>query len=195
MRLGPNDARRLASEIETLLFIADEPIDTRRLQTLLNSDRKGIETALDDLDVALAERGIRLERGPGGFRLVTAPENADLVRTFLLVPRQVRLSRPALETLAIIAYRQPITRAELESFRGVTVDRVLTNLVRRGLAEECGRRTTPGRPIEYRTTSAFLSFFGLQSLDELKVPSHEADLAAAPTEPRMIAVAEVESPA
>ena len=98
---------------------------------------------------------------------MTAPENSGVVREFLKLPSQPRISRPALETLAIIAYRQPVTRPEIEGIRGVGAERVLASLLARGLIEEAGRRETPGRPIEYATTSEFLEAFGLTCLDDL----------------------------
>jgi len=111
---------------------------------------------------------------------VTAPENADVVRRFLEVSRQPKLSRPSLETLAIVAYRQPVTRGEIESIRGVNVDRIMANLQARGWIEELGRRDVPGRPIEYGTTDGFLELFGLLTLDDLPPLESSGDL---PREP------------
>jgi len=175
----PDDDRRsgiLAVQIESILLVASEPVSIRELARLLETGSRTVEAAVDELGALLADRGIRLQRDDDRIQLVTAPENAHVVRRFLQLSRPNRLSRPALETLSIVAYRQPVTRQEIEEVRGVNVERVLAGLVSRGLIEMAGRRQVVGSPIEYVTTFAFLEFFGLESLDNLPT----LDLESAP---------------
>lgn len=160
----------VASSIESILLVAAEPVSIRTLARLLETDSRGIERGVDFLATELEGRGVRVQTHNGKLQLVTAPENAEIVREFLRLPRQPRLSRPSLETLAIISYRQPVTRSEIEEIRGVSADRVVASLLARGLIEERGRRATPGRPMLYGTTSDFLELFGLSSLDDLPPP-------------------------
>jgi segregation and condensation protein B len=160
----------IASAIESILLVASEPISTRSLSRVLDVDAKLINRALDRLEADQSSRGIRVQVDHGTVQLVTAPENAEVVHRFLQLPRQPKLSRASVETLAIIAYEQPITRGEIEHIRGVNVDRMISNLEARGWIDERGRRDSPGRPIEYGTTSAFLELFGLLSLTELPAP-------------------------
>lgn len=164
--LAGSDAE-LASAIESILLVAGEPVLIRVLARLLDTDSKAIESALDYVLAGCVGRGIHLQSHGGRVQLVTAEENAGVVRTFLDLPRQPRLSRPALETLAIVAYHQPVSRGEIENIRGVNVDRLIANLTARGWIEEAGRREGPGRPIEYRTTRHFLDLFGLSCLEDL----------------------------
>ncbi|NOX61415.1 MAG: SMC-Scp complex subunit ScpB [Chloroflexi bacterium] len=163
--------------VESLLFVASEPAAIRRLAQALDVTPRRVEKALDRLEQELHRRGIRLQRHNDAVQLVTAPEASDVIETYLGLDLTTRLSRAALETLAIIAYRQPITRPQLEAIRGVSCDGVLRTLLNRGLVEEVGRLEQAGRPILYGTTFAFLQYFGLASLDEL--PPLEEDIAAA----------------
>lgn len=126
-----------------------------------------MEHALQSLDAQLASRGIRLQRKGLHVQLVSAPEAAPHIQRFLGLELTGRLTQPALEALAIIAYRQPITRAAIEAVRGVNCDGVLRTLISRGLVEEVGRLEQAGRPILYGTTFEFMQYFGLKSLDEL----------------------------
>ena len=158
---------RLAAAVESILLVADEPVSVRSLARLLDSQPRAIEDALRHIRDGEADRGIRVQRNNGLLQLVTAPENADVVRRFLSLAHPSRLSRPSLETVAIVAYQQPVTRTEIEQIRGVSAERVLANLLARGLIEETGRRRSPGNPIEYATTFAFLELFGLRSLADL----------------------------
>ncbi|GIW39625.1 MAG: segregation and condensation protein B [Candidatus Binatia bacterium] len=159
---------RLRSVVESLLFASPEPLSDRRLAELTGESASSVRRVLRELasEYAEAGRGIRLEEVAGGFQLRTAPENAAWVRA-LFRERPRRLGRAALETLAIVAYRQPITRAEIEEIRGVDVEGVLAGLVERGLVRICGRKETVGRPLLYGTTDAFLEQFGLRSLADL----------------------------
>jgi segregation and condensation protein B len=155
------------AQIESLLFVAGEPVACGRLAAVLQVDSNRVEEALAELEAEYQERGFRLQRKGERVQLVTAPEAAEAVRVFLGLELSGRVSPAALETLAIIAYRQPVTRAQIESVRGVSSDSVLRTLVSRGLVEEQGRLEQAGRPIIYGTTFEFLQQFGLTSLDQL----------------------------
>jgi segregation and condensation protein B len=166
----------LMSLVESLLFVADEPVHLDRLTTVLEASVEEVEAALRSLAEEYLHRGLRLQRKRQRVQLVTAPEAADHVRRFLGLELTSRLSPAALEALAIVAYRQPVTRAQIEAIRGVNSDTVLRTLINRGLIEEQGRLEQVGRPILYGTTFEFLQQFGLDSLDQL--PSLEAVLVA-----------------
>lgn len=153
--------------LESLLFVADEPVPVSRLATALELSRDSVEAALGELTQEYSQRGLRLQRKGNRVQLVTAPESADQVRAFLGLERGTRLSPAALETLSIVAYRQPVTRAQIEAVRGVSSDSVLRTLINRGLIEETGRLGQAGRPIIYGTTFEFLQEFGLVNLDQL----------------------------
>lgn len=161
------EAQRLAVLVESLLFVADEPVSVGQLAGALESAPERIEEALRELEAALQERGLRLQRMGNRVQLVTAPEAAPYVERFLGLGERRRLSQAALETLAIIAYRHPISRPEIEAIRGVNCDSVLRTLLTSGLIEEAGRAPAPGRPILYTPTFAFLQHFGLQRPEDL----------------------------
>jgi segregation and condensation protein B len=167
--IEPDPAGPLSLEalVESLLFVAEEPLAVERLGTALQVSVEELEAALDRLEQEYAQRGVRVQRNGGRVQIVTAPEAADAVRRFLGLEASARLSPAALETLAVVAYRQPVTRAGIESVRGVNSDTALRTLVNRGLVEEQGRLERAGRPIVYGTTFEFLQQFGLQSLDQL----------------------------
>ncbi|RLC59948.1 MAG: SMC-Scp complex subunit ScpB [Chloroflexi bacterium] len=167
----------LAARVESLLFVADAPVSIGRLAEALEVTPGQIKQALADLEVAYANRGLRLQRASNRVQLVTAPEAAPYVERFLGLERRTHLSQAALETLAIIAYRQPVTRPEIEAIRGVNSDSVLRTLLSAGLIEEVGRAPTVGRPILYGTTFEFLQHFGLRSLDELPPLEESPDAA------------------
>lgn len=159
----------LATVLEAVLFAAAEPIPTGRLVRLLGAwPRTEVLSEIEALAAALEEscRGIRLVSTAGGHQLRSAPESASWIRRFF-TDKPPRLSRPLLETLAIIAYRQPATRGEIEAVRGVNCDAVLGALVTRNLVRIVGRRPSPGRPVEYGTTEDFLDLFSLRNLSEL----------------------------
>lgn len=153
--------------IESLLFVADGPVPLAKLERTLGLERPALEEALAALAAECATRGLRLQRLDGRAQLVTAPEAAPYVESFLGLEGGSRLSAAALETLAIVAYRQPITRAGIEAVRGVNCDRVLASLLARGLVCEVGRAETVGRPVLFGTTFAFLEYFGLTALSDL----------------------------
>ncbi len=157
----------LEARLEALLFVSPEPVTARRLAQVLGVPLKEVEAALARLAIALEGRGIRLERHRERWQLISAPEMGPLVEGFLSLEATSRLTQAALETLAIIAYRQPITRPQVDAIRGVNSDGVLRSLLSKGLIEEVGRAEGPGRPILYGTTALFLELFGLPSLDAL----------------------------
>ena len=157
----------IKSLIESLLFVADEPVAVERLASAIGVDHKAVEDALRELSEEYEQRGLRLQRKKGRVQMITAPEASPHIERFLGLELTSRLSAPALETLAIVAYQQPITRAGIEAVRGVNCDSVLRNLVSKGLIEALGRLPQAGRPIVYGTTFEFLQYFGLQDLAEL----------------------------
>lgn len=158
----------LDARIEAILFVAPAPVSSQQLAEALAATPGEIEEALRLLDRALQNaRGIRLQRHEGRYQLTTAPELAEEVERFLGLEATARLSRAALETLAIIAYRQPITRPGVDAIRGVNSDGVIKSLLSKGLIQEIGRTEGPGRPILYGSTQDFLSHFGINSLDDL----------------------------
>ncbi|HEY3083215.1 MAG TPA: SMC-Scp complex subunit ScpB [Chloroflexota bacterium] len=166
--------------LETLLFVADGPVEVARLQRALEADRATIEAGLERLGASFRARGIRLQRRGDSVGLASAPEAAPYVERFLGLGETGRLSGPALETLAIVAYRQPVTRTQIEAIRGVGADYALKTLLARSLIQEIGRAETVGRPILYATTFEFLQYFGLESLDQLPtLPEGFAALAEA----------------
>jgi segregation and condensation protein B len=167
--IAPHEGTSLSLRalLESLLFVATEPVAVEPLASVLEVTPEQVEEALQVLNNEYAGRGLRLQRKGQRVQMVTAPEAAESVRRFLGLELGAKLSPAALETLAIVAYRQPITRAQVEAIRGVNSDGVLRTLVSRGLLEEQGRLEQVGRPIIYGTTFDFLQQFGLSSLEEL----------------------------
>ena len=161
----PGDAVSEAM-LEALLFVAERPLGRRELATLTGASAETIDARLGDLEVTLAGRGIRLLADGNRVALATAPEAGLLIGRY--VGREpTRLSAATLETLAIVAYRQPVTKAAIERVRGVDAEYALRSLLHRRLVVELGRADAPGRPILYGTSVEFLERFGLLSLDEL----------------------------
>jgi len=168
----------LSVKLEALLFVAAEPVTAAQLSAALDVAPSVIERGLNELDTALANRGLRLQRNAGRFQLTTAPQLAELIERFLGLEATTHLSRAALETLAIIAYQQPVTRPQIDSIRGVNSDSMMKSLLHKGLILESGRADGPGRPILYSTTPEFLQHFGLNSILEmppLAKPEEEGD--------------------
>jgi segregation and condensation protein B len=165
--------------LEALLFVTGGPVTVSHLAETLDVKNKEVEKGLENLAEIYRSRGsLSLQWHAGRVQLTTAPEIAPLIERFIGVELTTRLSRAALEALAIIAYRQPITRPGVDSIRGVSSDGVLRSLLNKGLVEELGRSETPGRPILYGTTPEFLQHFGLSSLDEMppfQLPEEEAE--------------------
>ncbi len=157
----------LTARLEALLFVSAGPVEGTQLAAALQVPAREVERALDVLGQAWAGRGLRLQRHRSAYQLTTAPEAAPDIERFLNLETTSRLTRAALEVLAIIAYEQPVTRPQIDSVRGVNSDSALQTLLRHGLIEEAGRSEGPGRPILYATASEFLQHFGLASLDEL----------------------------
>ena len=159
----------IKSIIESLLFVADGPLTIQRLGEVLEGvEKEDVRSTLDELQEELenSRRGVRLVEVAGGYQLRTAKVNADWVKKFL-GGRPARMGRATLETLAIIAYRQPITRAEIEAIRGVDVDGVINTLLDRSLIRAVARKDVPGRPFLYGTTTEFLQLFNLKDLTHL----------------------------
>jgi len=156
----------LRAAIEAVLFVAEKPVTVGELSRATGARPRDVEQALSALADARAEGGLRLQRDGEAWRFVTAPESARAVSAYLGADR-LRISSAALETLSVIAYRQPATRADVESIRGVNCDQTIETLLARRLIEEIGRAERPGRPILYGTTWEFLECFGLSSIDEL----------------------------
>ncbi|MBK9715272.1 MAG: SMC-Scp complex subunit ScpB [Kouleothrix sp.] len=153
--------------VESLLFVAGEAVTVAQLAQALELPADAVELALERLAADLAGRGVRLQRHGDAVQLVSAPESAATIERFLGVAPAARLSSAALEALAIVAYRQPITRAQVDGLRGVDSSGVIRALLGRDLIAEAGRLETVGRPILYATTDEFLRQFGLASLAEL----------------------------
>jgi len=159
----------LSMKLEALLFVTGEPVATAQLATALDVSASVVERGLNELDASLLTRGLRLQRHAGRVQLTTAPQLAELIEHFLGLEATSHLSRAALETLAIIAYQQPVTRPQIDSIRGVNSDSMMKSLLHKGLILESGRADGPGRPILYSTTPEFLQHFGLNSI--LEMPS------------------------
>lgn len=189
---SPEMQMPLPALVESLLFVADEPVTVARLSQALEVNSDAVEAALRELAADGANRGVRLQRKGDRVQLATRPEAAAHIERFLGLETSARLSQAALETLAIIAYRQPCTRAQIEAVRGVNCDSVLKNLLAKGLIEEIGRLETVGHPIQYAATFAFLQHFGLKSLDDL--PPLEPSQTPTLTEPETVAPALSERP-
>ncbi|MCD4673186.1 MAG: SMC-Scp complex subunit ScpB [Anaerolineaceae bacterium] len=174
---GTND---LQSALEALLFVAAGPVSPGYLAEALDCTNKVVENELKLLSAYYSEgRGLRVQRFGGKVQLTTAPHFSQLIEHFLGLEATSTLSRAALEALAIVAYRQPVTRPGIDAIRGVNSDGVLRSLLSKGLIEELGRAEGPGRPILYGVTTDFLQYFGLASLEELppfEVPKEEAEV-------------------
>ena len=162
----PEIPNNLAAALECLLFLAKEPLLEEEIARMLEVELPQAQAVIAELAGQCDGRGLQVLKIAGGWQLCTRPEYAPFIAR-MHEPEQVKLSRAALETLAIIAYRQPITRPEIEAIRGVSVDGVVTKLMGFGLIEELGRKEAPGRPMLYGTTKEFLSHFGISSVEEL----------------------------
>jgi segregation and condensation protein B len=163
------DRRDLLRALEALLFVSDEPVASVVLAQALEVDRREVDQLCEELGRAYEERdaGIVIRTIAGGWRLSTHPDAAPFVEQYVLTSRHARLTKAALETLSIVAYKQPVTRHQISAIRGVNSDGVLTALIDRSLVVEVGREEGPGRPILYGTTPEFLERLGLPSLSAL----------------------------
>jgi len=159
----------LVAAIEAVLFVTAEPVSLAQLVEATGRPQLEIEEGIRELEQRYQSlrSGLRIQKHEGKYQLTTTPELAPLIENYLGLEATARLSRAALETLAIIAYRQPITRPGIDAIRGVNSDGVLKSLLIKGLIQEVGRADSPGRPILYAVTSEFLQQFGLNSLDDL----------------------------
>lgn len=165
----PSGNFELEARLEALLFAAPGPVSAQQLADALQIQVQVVETGLRSLETQYNEgaRGLRLQHHHARLQLTTAPEAAQDVERLLGLDMTSRLSRAALETLAIIAYQQPVTRPQVDAVRGVNSDGVMKSLLSKGLVQEVGRADAPGRPILYSTTPDFLQYFGLSSIEEL----------------------------
>jgi segregation and condensation protein B len=166
------DARsNLLANLEALMFIAPGPVTPNQLAVAVNLPTPEVERGLDELEALYVQegfqRGLRLQRFGGQIQLTTAPEIAPLIERFLGMDISSRLSRASMETLAIVMYKQPVTRPQIDAIRGVNSDAVLRNLLLKGMVQEIGRAEAPGRPILYSITPECLQSFGLSSLAQL----------------------------
>lgn len=205
------DVQQLKSAIEALLFVSGNPLSLDRLKGLFeDAAPEQIEAQMQALRQEYDERGagIMLAEVAGGYQLATRPENVSWIRKFRSIKVSTKLSKAALETLAIVAYKQPVTRTEVEAIRGVNIGGIMRNLMERRLVKIVGKKDVPGKPMMYGTTPEFLQYFGLKDLSGLptlkefreldageevmeEVPVEGAD--AAPSEEATSAVAEAES--
>lgn len=164
---------RLRRPVEALLFVASESLTIKQISKLTHATEMEIAATLQRIEADYGDRGIVLREIAGGYRFASAPAARDVVEAYLLPPK-TSLSTPALETLAIIAYMQPVTKSEIEAIRGVASDSVVSTLLDRTLVAEAGRKDVVGRPMLYKTTPEFLESFGLRSLDDLPPMELEA---------------------
>ena len=168
----------LARKIEALLFIADHALTPDELAVAVGTNSQDVRVAIDQLTQHYETRGITILEHREAIRLVSAPDLAEICRSFLGLDHRTHLSQAALETLGIVAYRQGVTRAEIEHVRGVDSDSALATLLSRNLIVEAGRLDAPGRPSVFTTTDTFMAYFGITSLDHLP----ELDLAPPPAD-------------
>jgi segregation and condensation protein B len=170
---GPGELTE--AQLEALLFVAERPLSRREIASIARVDQTTVDERLGDLEVSLRERGIRLVASDERVELVTAPDAGALIARYVGADA-VRLSPASLETLAIVAYRQPVTKAAVERIRGVDSDYTIRSLLHRRLIVELGRSDAPGRPFLYGTGFEFLERFGMTSLEQL--PPLDVDVAA-----------------
>ena len=166
----------LSVVIEALLFVADRPLTVDEIAEITGAPAADVSDSMSRLEGIYTDRGIVLLQHADGYRMVSSPRAATFCRRLLGLETRARLSRAALETLGIIAYRQPVTRAKIENIRGVDADSALATLLARGLVEEVGRLDTPGRAMQFGTSDLFLAYFGiasLRALPELDLPDPE----------------------
>lgn len=175
----------IISLLEALLFVAPGATLISQIAAALELPMQEVESSLLQLEKQLQDvnqpRGLRLQKHHGRVQLTTSPEAAPVIERFLGLEASSRLSRAGLETLAIVAYKEPVTRPQIDAIRGVSSDGVIKNLLGKGLVQETGRAEAPGRPILYCTTTDFLQHFGLSSLEELPpLPEMDEELQDTP---------------
>lgn len=170
------DTLRVKNILESLLFVAREPLSLEELELALNIPREDLRNLLDEMVKEREGSGVQIFKVAGGYLMGTNPDNAEFVKKITNPREETRLSPQALETLAIIAYKQPVTRVEIERLRGVDSGWVIETLIAKKLIQEVGRSETVGRPYLYATTDEFLKHFGLESLADLPpLPISEAE--------------------
>ena len=159
----------LKAVIENVLFAADQPVSVGQLQGLFaeTTEKAVLKSALDELIREYQSRNLQLMEVAEGYQLMTRHDYSDWVRKFMKLDKTAKLSQPSLDTLAIIAYKQPLTKAEVEEIRGVDSSGVVRTLLEKKVIAPSGRKKVPGRPIMYRTTRKFLEYFGLMDLNDL----------------------------
>lgn len=169
--------------IESLLMVAEEPLTTDRIKGILDVGKKEVQNALAELSSEYEHRkgGFFLREVAGGYQIRTRPEYREWIKR-LVQPKPLRFSKPALETLAIIAYKQPIIRSDIEHIRGVSCGGIIRMLLERKLVRILGRKEIPGRPHIYATTKHFLEIFDLKNLEDLPTPKEISELSNAATE-------------
>lgn len=164
-----NDNRKYFSIIESLLFVSGEPLKINQIARIIECSVDFTKDLLEQMANLYnnSDRGIKLMNSENRYNLVTKAENSEYIEKLLGINSRQSLSQASLETLAIIAYKQPITRVDVDEIRGVKSDRAIYNLLEKGLIKESGRLNVPGRPILYSTTEDFLKYFGLENVDTL----------------------------
>lgn len=173
------------SVIEALIFTSDKPINLEQIKNVFEDiDSADIRSLIEELksDFETNKRGLRITEVAGGFQMITAPNLVSYLKKYYKQRQSEKLTSPSLETLAIIAYKQPVTRLEIESIRGVNVDGVIKSLTEKNLIRIAGRKNIIGRPFVYGTTRQFLEYFGLKSLEELPKMEEFANLVAKETQ-------------
>lgn len=168
--------QEVKAEIEALLFMATEPLAVQEIKEVLTASKAQIKDVLEQIqqEYSAADKGIELAKVGSGYQLQTKADYRSLVKEFHQPEENTSLTQAALETLAIIAYKQPVTRPEVEAIRGVNVEKALKTLQKRGLVEKKGQKETIGCPKLYGTTDQFLDYMGLSSLEELPTPQEFA---------------------
>ena len=157
----------LENLIESLLFVAEGPVSLAQIATALDTTPKQVKLALQELEETYQQRGLQLQHIRGRVQITTKPQSSSYIEKFLGLESQQKLTTAALETLAIVAYSQPVSRPQIDGIRGVNSDSVIKNLMFKGLIEETGRSDGPGRAILYSTTSSFLQHFGISSISDM----------------------------
>lgn len=169
----------LIQQIEALIFVSPEPVSVLQLAEVMELKQSQVAELLEELIKIYQGRGIRLQEFNKRFQFTTAPETSTLVEKMLGIESTAKLSRAALEAMAVVAYKQPVTRPGIDAIRGVNSDGVVKSLLSKGLIEEIGRAETPGRPILYGVTDLFLQHFGLEVLSALppfELPDQESSI-------------------
>lgn len=176
--------KELKSVVEALIFVSDKPFGINNIRDVVdNVPEAQVRQVIDELNAEYEQTGrsFIIQEVAGGFRMATRPEFASWLKSFYKSKVKERLTRPSLETLAIIAYKQPVTKPEIEAIRGVNTDGVITTLLERNLIKIAGRKDTPGRPLLYATTNEFLAHFGLGAISEMpKLPEVQQLIDAVP---------------